>query len=80
MSFTAGGIFKKSAKLFFLRRHHQKDPGMSQSHNDLIYLQQPTSDSPPKKGGTLTRILNKKIISKSKSRNKMNGTSFEPYT
>lgn len=77
---SKGGIFKKSAKLFFLRRHHQKDPGMSQSHNDLIYLQQPTSDSPPKKGGTLTRILNKKIISKSKSRNKMNGTSFEPYT
>lgn len=77
---SKGGIFKKSAKLFFLRRHHQKDPGMSQSHNDLIYLQQPTSDSPSKKGGTLTRILNKKIISKSKSRNKMNGTSFEPYT
>ncbi|XP_066475435.1 C2 domain-containing protein 2 [Tiliqua scincoides] len=77
---SKGGIFKKSAKLFFLRRHHQKDPGMSQSHNDLIYLQQPASDSPPKKGGTLTRILNKKILSKSRSRNKMNGTSVEPYT
>ncbi|XP_062982669.1 C2 domain-containing protein 2 [Elgaria multicarinata webbii] len=74
---SKGGIFKKSAKLFFLRRHHQKDPGMSQSHNDLIYLQQPASDSPRKKGGTLTRILNKKIIFKSKS--KLNGTSVEPY-
>ncbi|KAJ6662385.1 hypothetical protein lerEdw1_011798 [Lerista edwardsae] len=77
---SKGGIFKKSAKLFFLRRHHQKDPGMSQSHNDLIYLQQPTSDGPPKKGGTLTRILNKKILFKNKSRSKMNGTSVETYT
>ncbi|XP_061483568.1 C2 domain-containing protein 2 isoform X2 [Rhineura floridana] len=72
-----GGILKKSAKLFFLRRHHQKDPGMSQSHNDLIYLQQSPSDGTRKKGGTLTRILNKKILFKSKS--KLNGTSVEPY-
>ncbi|KAF7251047.1 C2 domain-containing protein 2 [Varanus komodoensis] len=71
------GIFKKSAKLFFLRRHHQKDPGMSQSHNDLIYLQQPPSNGTRKKGGTLTRILNKKIHFKSKS--KLNGPSVEPY-
>lgn len=77
---AAGGIFKKGARLFFLRRHHQKDPGMSQSHNDLIYLQQPASDGTQRKGGTLTRILNKKILSKSKSKNKLNGTSVEPYT
>ncbi|XP_044297462.1 C2 domain-containing protein 2 isoform X2 [Varanus komodoensis] len=74
---SKGGIFKKSAKLFFLRRHHQKDPGMSQSHNDLIYLQQPPSNGTRKKGGTLTRILNKKIHFKSKS--KLNGPSVEPY-
>ncbi|XP_015269248.1 PREDICTED: C2 domain-containing protein 2 [Gekko japonicus] len=77
---SKGGIFKKGARLFFLRRHHQKDPGMSQSHNDLIYLQQPTSDGTRRKGGTLTRILNKKILYKSKSKNKLNGTSVEPCT
>nr|XP_056714212.1 C2 domain-containing protein 2 [Euleptes europaea] len=77
---SKGGILKKGARLFFLRRHHQKDPGMSQSHNDLIYLQQPTSDGTRRKGGTLTRILNKKILSKSKSKNKLNGTSVEPYS
>ncbi|XP_048350034.1 C2 domain-containing protein 2 [Sphaerodactylus townsendi] len=76
---SKGGILKKGARLFFLRRHHLKDPGMSQSHNDLIYLQQPTSDGTRRKGGTLTRILNKRIISKSKSKNKVNGTSVEPY-
>ncbi|XP_072850268.2 C2 domain-containing protein 2 isoform X1 [Pogona vitticeps] len=76
---SKGGILKKSAKLFFLRRHHQKDPGMSQSHNDLTYLQQPTSDGTQRKGGTLTRILNKKIIFKSKSKSKLNGTPVEPY-
>ncbi|XP_042314575.1 C2 domain-containing protein 2 isoform X3 [Sceloporus undulatus] len=79
MKKSKGGILKKSAKLFFLRRHHQKDPGMSQSHNDLIYLQQPASDGTRKKGGTLTRILNKKIIFKSKSKSKLNGTSVEPH-
>ncbi|XP_060626275.2 C2 domain-containing protein 2 [Anolis sagrei] len=79
MKKSKGGILKKSAKLFFLRRHHQKDPGMSQSHNDLIYLQQPSPDGTRKKGGTLTRLLNKKIIFKSKSKSKLNGTSVEPY-
>ncbi|KAL7983626.1 hypothetical protein Chor_000502 [Crotalus horridus] len=71
------GILKKSAKLFFLRRHHKKDPGMSQSHNDLSYLQQPRSDGTQKKGGTLTRILNKKTIFKSKT--KLNGSSVGPH-
>ncbi|XP_074851823.1 C2 domain-containing protein 2 isoform X2 [Carettochelys insculpta] len=75
---SKGGLLKKSAKLFFRRRHHQKDPGMSQSHNDLVYLQQPTSDETRRKGATLTRILHKKILSKNKSKNKLNGTSMEP--
>uniref|UniRef100_A0A2D4JZQ6 Uncharacterized protein n=1 Tax=Micrurus paraensis TaxID=1970185 RepID=A0A2D4JZQ6_9SAUR len=74
---SKGGILKKSAKLFFLRRHHKKDPGMSQSHNDLSYLQQPRSDGTQKKGGTLTRILNKKTIFKSKT--KLNGSSVGPH-
>ncbi|XP_074930050.1 C2 domain-containing protein 2 isoform X2 [Chelonoidis abingdonii] len=75
---SKGGILKKSAKLFFRRRHHQKDPGMSQSHNDLVYLQQPTSDETRRKGATLTHILHKKIVFKNKSKNKLNGTSMEP--
>ncbi|XP_039225092.1 C2 domain-containing protein 2 isoform X2 [Crotalus tigris] len=74
---SKGRILKKSAKLFFLRRHHKKDPGMSQSHNDLSYLQQPRSDGTQKKGGTLTRILNKKTIFKSKT--KLNGSSVGPH-
>ncbi|KAM9248027.1 C2 domain-containing protein 2 isoform 1-T1 [Leptosomus discolor] len=76
---SKGGILKKSAKLFFRRRHHQKDPGMSQSHNDLVYLQQPLSEEARKKGGTLSRILNRKLLSKNKSKNKLNGASAEPY-
>uniref|UniRef100_A0A8D0HAK5 C2 calcium dependent domain containing 2 n=1 Tax=Sphenodon punctatus TaxID=8508 RepID=A0A8D0HAK5_SPHPU len=72
------GILKKRAKLFFRRRHHQKDPGMSQSHNDLVFLQHPTTEETRRKGATLSRILKKKILSKNKSKNKLNGTSVEP--
>ncbi|NWS66420.1 C2CD2 protein, partial [Crotophaga sulcirostris] len=79
MKKSKGGILKKSAKLFFRRRHHQKDPGMSQSHNDLVYLQQPLSEETRKKGSTLSRILNRKLLSKNKSKNKPNGASAEPY-
>ncbi|XP_030325156.1 C2 domain-containing protein 2 isoform X1 [Calypte anna] len=79
MKKSKGGILKKSAKLFFRRRHHQKDPGMSQSHNDLIYLQQPLSEETRKKGGTLSRILSRKLLSKNKSKSKLNGASAEPY-
>ncbi|NWI86416.1 C2CD2 protein, partial [Pitta sordida] len=76
---SKGGILKKSAKLFFRRQHHQKDPGMSQSHNDLVYLQQPLSEETRKKGGTLSRILSRKLLSRNKSKNKLNGPSREPY-
>uniref|UniRef100_A0A672V8T8 C2 calcium dependent domain containing 2 n=1 Tax=Strigops habroptila TaxID=2489341 RepID=A0A672V8T8_STRHB len=79
MKKSKGSILKKSAKLFFRRRHHQKDPGMSQSHNDLVYLQQPLSEEARKKGGTLSRILNRKLLSKHKSKNKLNGGSAEPF-
>ncbi|XP_064381486.1 C2 domain-containing protein 2 isoform X1 [Dromaius novaehollandiae] len=78
MKKSKGGILKKSAKLFFRRRHHQKDPGMSQSHNDLVYLQQPLSEETRKKGGTLSRILSRKLLSKNKSKNKLNSASAEP--
>ncbi|XP_039912306.1 C2 domain-containing protein 2 isoform X1 [Hirundo rustica] len=76
---SKGGILKKSAKLFFRRQHHQKDPGMSQSHNDLVFLQQPLAEESRKKGGTLSRILSKKLLSRNKSKNKLNGASGEPY-
>ncbi|XP_038616533.1 C2 domain-containing protein 2 isoform X2 [Tachyglossus aculeatus] len=73
---SKGGMLRKGAKLFFRRRHHQKDPGMSQSHNDLVFLQQPNEG----KGATLSRILNRKILSKHRSKSKLNGTSVDPST
>ncbi|XP_030184330.1 C2 domain-containing protein 2 isoform X1 [Lynx canadensis] len=71
-----GGILRKGAKLFFRRRHQQKDPGMSQSHNDLVFLQQP--EGARRKGATLTRILNKKLLSRHRSKNAMNGAPADP--
>uniref|UniRef100_A0A8C9DNG8 C2 calcium dependent domain containing 2 n=1 Tax=Prolemur simus TaxID=1328070 RepID=A0A8C9DNG8_PROSS len=73
-----GGILRKSAKLFFRRRHQQKDPGMSQSHNDLVFLQQP--EEARRKGVTLTRILNKKLLPRHRSKSAMNGGPVEPCT
>ncbi|ELW53208.1 C2 domain-containing protein 2 [Tupaia chinensis] len=73
-----GGILRKGAKLFFRRRHQQKDPGMSQSHNDLVFLQQP--EGARRKGATLTRILNRKLLSRHRSKNTMNGAPGEPCT
>ncbi|XP_026897362.2 C2 domain-containing protein 2 isoform X6 [Acinonyx jubatus] len=71
-----GGILRKGAKLFFRRRHQQKDPGMSQSHNDLVFLQQP--EGARRKGATLTRILNKKLLSRHRSKSAMNGAPADP--
>ncbi|XP_058379132.1 C2 domain-containing protein 2 isoform X2 [Diceros bicornis minor] len=71
-----GGILRKGAKLFFRRRHQQKDPGMSQSHNDLMFLQQP--ERARRKGTTLTRILNKKLLSRHRSKSTMNGAPPDP--
>lgn len=78
---SKGGFLRKGAKLFFRRRHHQKEPGMSQSHNDLVYLQQPTAEGTRKKGSTLTRMFHKKLHPKSKSKSKLNVPTLEqPYT
>uniref|UniRef100_G1L5V3 C2 calcium dependent domain containing 2 n=2 Tax=Ailuropoda melanoleuca TaxID=9646 RepID=G1L5V3_AILME len=71
-----GGILRKGAKLFFRRRHQQKDPGMSQSHNDLVFLQQP--EGARRKGVTLTRILNKKLFSRHRGKSAVNGAPVEP--
>lgn len=51
---------------------------MSQSHNDLLFLQQP--EGPRRKGRTLTRILNKKLLSRQRARDAVNGVSGEPCT
>ncbi|XP_037597920.1 C2 domain-containing protein 2 [Cebus imitator] len=73
-----GGILRKGAKLFFRRRHQQKDPGMSQSHNDLVFLEQPEHSR--RKGVTITKILNKKLLSRHRNKNAMNGAPVEPCT
>ncbi|KAM4888375.1 C2 domain-containing protein 2 [Thomomys bottae] len=73
-----GGMLRKGAKLFFRRRHQHKDPGMSQSHNDLVFLQQPEGGR--RKGATLTRLLNRKLLSRHRSKTTMNGSPREPCT
>lgn len=67
---------RKGARLFFRRRHQQKDPSLSQSHNDLVFLQQP--EGPRRKGVTLSRILNKKLLSRHRSKISMNGVPGDP--
>uniref|UniRef100_A0A8C3YI46 C2 calcium dependent domain containing 2 n=1 Tax=Catagonus wagneri TaxID=51154 RepID=A0A8C3YI46_9CETA len=71
-----GGILRKGAKLFFRRRHQQKDPGLSQSHNDLVFLQQPEGGR--RKGATLARILNRKLLSRHRGQSTVNGTLEDP--
>ncbi|XP_076767268.1 C2 domain-containing protein 2 isoform X5 [Arvicanthis niloticus] len=70
------GILRKGAKLFFRRRHQQKDPGLSQSHNDLVFLQQP--EGRQKKGATLGRFLNRKLLTRHRGKHTMNGAPREP--
>uniref|UniRef100_A0AAZ1WWU0 C2 domain-containing protein n=1 Tax=Oreochromis aureus TaxID=47969 RepID=A0AAZ1WWU0_OREAU len=59
---SRGSFLQKSAKLFFRRRHQRKDPGMSQSHNDLVYLESPAAVERASRTATLSRMLNRKII------------------
>ncbi|XP_023273536.1 C2 domain-containing protein 2 [Seriola lalandi dorsalis] len=74
---SRGSFLQKSAKLFFRRRHQRKDPGMSQSHNDLVYLESPAAVERASRTATLSRMLNRK----SKSRSKANGSTSmgEPH-
>ncbi|KAL4608751.1 hypothetical protein GN956_G24853 [Arapaima gigas] len=62
-----GSFLHKSAKLFFRRRHQRKDPGMSQSHNDLVYLEQATTVDKERRTATLTRICEQRPNVKSKN-------------
>uniref|UniRef100_A0A6I8R7J5 C2 calcium-dependent domain containing 2 n=1 Tax=Xenopus tropicalis TaxID=8364 RepID=A0A6I8R7J5_XENTR len=73
MKKSKGGFLKKGAKLFFRRRHQQKEPGMSQSQNDLVYLETPRSGEHPKKGATLSRLLHRKRL-KNKDKSPTPGT------
>lgn len=76
-----GSFLHKSAKLFFRRRHQRKEPGMSQSHNDLQYLEHPEAammGDREKRTATFRRIINRKLLPRSKS--KSNGTVREPPT
>ncbi|XP_077447825.1 C2 domain-containing protein 2 isoform X2 [Stigmatopora argus] len=59
-----GSFLQKSAKLFFRRRHQRKEPGMSQSHNDLVYLDSPATVERASKTATLSRMLSRKSKSK----------------
>ena len=48
---------------------------MSQSHNDLVFLQQP--EGARRKGVTLTRILNRKLLSRHRSKSAVNGAPVD---
>ncbi|XP_029376010.1 C2 domain-containing protein 2 [Echeneis naucrates] len=61
---SRGSFLQKSAKRFFRRRHQRKDPGMSQSHNDLVYLESPAAVERASRTATLSRMLNRKSKSK----------------
>lgn len=49
---------------------------MSQSHNDLMFLQQP--DEARRKGATFTKILNRKLLSRHRGKSTMNGAPVGP--
>ncbi|XP_053097241.1 C2 domain-containing protein 2 isoform X1 [Pangasianodon hypophthalmus] len=59
-----GSFLHKGARLFFRRRQQRKEPGMSQSHNDLQYLEQ----AEERRTATFKRIINRKLLHKHKSK------------
>ncbi|XP_023688863.2 C2 domain-containing protein 2 [Paramormyrops kingsleyae] len=72
-----GSFLHKSAKLFFRRRHQRKDPGMSQSHNDLVYLDPPAATDKERRTATFSRLVNRKQLPKNKTA--ANGSAGEPH-
>uniref|UniRef100_A0A3Q3IG64 C2 domain-containing protein n=1 Tax=Monopterus albus TaxID=43700 RepID=A0A3Q3IG64_MONAL len=74
---SRGSFLQKSAKLFFRRHHHRKEPGMSQSHNDLVYLESQATVERASRTATLSRMLHRK----SKNKSKANGSTSmgEPH-
>ncbi|MEQ2259966.1 hypothetical protein XENORESO_018126, partial [Xenotaenia resolanae] len=71
---SRGSFLQKSAKLFFRRRHQRKEPGMSQSHNDLVYLESPAAVERASRTATLSRMLIRKSKS-NKNKSKANGST-----
>ncbi|XP_041067234.1 C2 domain-containing protein 2 isoform X1 [Carcharodon carcharias] len=71
---SRGGFMRSGAKFFFRRRRHQKEPGMSQSHNDLVYLEQPM---PLEKERKSARKHIKRLFPKSKSKAKFNSSPLD---
>ncbi|XP_071754437.1 C2 domain-containing protein 2 [Centroberyx gerrardi] len=76
---SRGSFLQKSAKLFFRRRHQRKDPGMSQSHNDLVYLEPPAAVDRASRTATLSRMLNRKLLPKNKSKANGSTSMGEPH-
>ncbi|XP_012720694.2 C2 domain-containing protein 2 isoform X1 [Fundulus heteroclitus] len=71
---SRGSFLHKSAKLFFRRRHQRKEPGMSQSHNDLVYLESPAAVERASRTATLSRMLVRRSKS-NKNKSKANGSA-----
>ncbi|XP_032433004.1 C2 domain-containing protein 2 isoform X2 [Xiphophorus hellerii] len=71
---SRGSFLQKSAKLFFRRRHQRKEPGMSQSHNDLAYLESPAAVERASRTATLSRMLVRHSKS-NKNKSKANGST-----
>ncbi|KAJ8276644.1 hypothetical protein COCON_G00083960 [Conger conger] len=59
------GFLRSGTKLFFRRRHRQKDPSLSQSHEDVSNLG--NGSAVPKKSGSFSRRLIKRFSFRSKS-------------
>lgn len=74
---SRGSFLQKGARLFFRRRHQRKEPGMSQSHNDLVFLESPASVERASRTATISRMLSRK----SKHKSKANGSTStgEPH-
>nr|XP_005988230.1 PREDICTED: C2 domain-containing protein 2-like [Latimeria chalumnae] len=62
------GFLRSGTKLLFRRKHKQKDPGLSQSHDDLANTSSATSSR--KKSGSFSRRLIKRFSFKSRSKSK----------
>ncbi|CAL1573936.1 unnamed protein product [Knipowitschia caucasica] len=77
---SRGSFLQKGARLFFRRRHQRKEPGMSQSHNDLVYLDSPTSVERASRTATLSRMLSRKSKPKCKANGSTStGDTGEPH-
>ncbi|XP_034035011.1 C2 domain-containing protein 2 [Thalassophryne amazonica] len=76
---SRGSFLQKSAKLFFRRRHQRKEPGMSQSHNDLVYLESAAAVDRASRTATLSHMLNRRLLSKHKSNANGSTSVGEPH-